>query len=359
VLSGLTNELRRTVSLSEHQVVEAVQALVDERVAAPEKAEFLTALAQKGETVEEIGIFARELRNRSVRPPLDPALAARDILDVCGTGGDRLNTFNISSTVALVAAAAGVPVAKHGNRAITSQCGSADVLEALQIPIDLPPDQAAASLRDHGFAFFFAPLYHPAFKHIAPARQLCAQRGQRTIFNYLGPLLNPTRPTVQLIGVPSAHLCELVARVLQSLGTRRAMVVSGKTDGGWLDELSILGDNMIAEFYQDHALAAGMASLDGLPIQTARLADLAGGDRATNAQLVRRLLEGDERGPKRDAVLLNTAAALFVANKAKSLLEGWELAADLIDSGKAYAKLVELARGGAHPPSSKNSVPAP
>src|SRR5205814_9283212 len=152
-----------------------------------------------------------------------------------GTGGDRLGTFNISTTVALVVAAAGVTVAKHGNRAITSQAGSADVLEALGVKIDLAPDQAARSLRDHHFAFFFAPQYHPAFKHIAPARRLCAERGQRTIFNFLGPLLNPARPTAQLVGVPQPNLCDPLARVLQLLGLRRGLVVCRCACTGYLD----------------------------------------------------------------------------------------------------------------------------
>ena len=227
VLDALTEQLTRDESLAPPQVADAVNALTLETIPVESKAAFLTALARKGETTEEIAAFANELRARAVRPPLDAETRAREILDVCGTGGDRLGTFNISTTVALVCAAAGVTVAKHGNRAITSQAGSADVLEALGIRTDLSPAEAAQSLREHGFAFFFAPHYHPAFKHIAPARKLCAERGQRTIFNFLGPLLNPVRPTAQLMGVPRPELCEPIARVLQSLGVRRAMVVCG------------------------------------------------------------------------------------------------------------------------------------
>jgi anthranilate phosphoribosyltransferase len=203
VLNELTESLRARQPLSDEQVAGALRELTAEDVPAEAKAGFLTALALKGETTGEIAAFARELRERAVRPPLDEATRAREILDVCGTGGDRLNTFNISSTVALVCAAAGVTVAKHGNRAITSRSGSADVLEALGVPVELTPEEAAQSLARHGFAFFFAPKYHPAFKHIGPARKLCAERGQRTIFNFLGPLLNPARPTAQLIGFAS------------------------------------------------------------------------------------------------------------------------------------------------------------
>src|SRR6185503_12436657 len=248
--------------------------------------------------VDEIAAFASALRAKSIQPPLDEITRAREILDVCGTGGDRLGTFNISTTVAIVCAAAGVTVAKHGNRAITSQAGSADVLEALGVRIDLSPADAARSLREHGFAFFFAPVYHQAFKHIAAARKLCAERGQRTIFNFLGPLLNPARPSAQLVGVPRPDLCEPIARVLQSLGIRRGMVVSGKVPGsaGCLDELSTLGENAIAEFYQERGFSASILALNELPLQPATLADLAGSDARANAEIVRRLLAGDERG---------------------------------------------------------------
>ena len=309
------------------------------------KAEFLTALAQKGETTDEIAAFARELRGRAIEAPLDAATRAVEVLDVCGTGGDRLNTFNISTTVAIVAAAAGITVAKHGNRAITSQAGSADVLEALGIRIDLSPPEAARCLRERGFAFFFAPRYHPAFQHIGPARRLCAERGQRTIFNFLGPLLNPARPTAQLVGVPRPQLCEPIARVLQALGVRRGIVVSGRVgeDGAFLDEFSTLGGNTVAEFYQDRGFATSTLELENFPLQPASLGDLTGGDRDTNARIVRDILSGRERGPKRDAVLLNTAAALFVAGRTRSLTEGWDDAARLVDSGAAEAKLKELA----------------
>jgi len=272
---------------------------------------------------------------------------------VVGTGGDRLGTFNISTTAAILCAAAGVTVAKHGNRAVTSQAGSADVLEALGVRIDLTPTEAARSLRERHFAFFFAPAYHPAFKHIAPARKLCAERGQRTIFNFLGPLLNPARPDAMLVGGPRPELCEPLARVLQTLGVRRAMVVCGgigskfnvqSSKPQFLDELSTLGENTIAEFYQERGFAVSILSPEQFPLQRATLTDLLGGDRNANAEIIRRILRGDERGPKRDAVLLNAGAALFVVGKTKSLTEGWDWAAETIDSGKAAAKLAELAR---------------
>jgi len=343
VLSSLTEQLKSRQPLSADHVSAAIQGLTAEIVAPEAKAEFLTALAHKGETVEEIAVFARELRELSLSPLLDPALRAGEILDVCGTGGDKLNTFNISTSVAILVAAAGVPMAKHGNRAITSKSGSADVLEALGIPVDNTPEQAAALLKEHNFAFFLATRFHPAFKHIGPARKLCAAAGQRTIFNFLGPLMNPARPTAQLIGVPNPALTEPMARVLQSLGIRRGMVVSGHAEGAHLDELSTIGDNQVAEFYQDRGFHASTWKADFLPLQPATLADLAGGDAQVNAVIVRQVLSGQERGPKRDAVQLNAAAALLVANKVKSLIEGWELAAATIDSGKAAAKIKDLA----------------
>ena len=354
MLAALTQQLRNKQALSAEQTADAAGALVSEQFSAEAKADFLSALAQKGETVDEIAGFAAALRTLSIQPELNASTRAGEILDVCGTGGDRLNTFNISTTVALVAAAAGVPVAKHGNRAITSQSGSADVLDALGIRTDLEPAQAAQSLHEHGFAFFFAPKYHPAFKHIAPARKLCAERGQRTIFNFLGPLLNPARPTAQLVGVPRPELCEPMARVLQRLGVRRAMVVCGALgsagrspgpgqDGAFLDELSTLGETRLAEFYQERGFNVSTLSPAPFPVQPGTLQDLVGGDRVANAEILRRILRGSERGPRRDATLLNASAALFVADRVKSLSEGWTLAAELIDSGRAWQKLETLA----------------
>ena len=365
MFASLVKQLAAAQALDEAQVHAAVELLADEKIAAPLKAEFLIALAQKGESPEEIAAFARALHKKSVPLPVEKTWReSREILDIVGTGGDRLGTFNISTTSAILCAAAGVAVAKHGNRAVTSQSGSADVLEALGIRIDLTPAEAAHSLRESNFAFFFAPNFHPAFKHIAPARKLCAARGQRTIFNFLGPLLNPARPSAMLVGVPRAELCEPLARVLQSLGVRRGMVVcgsvgqasrlspfenegkkmneTGATSVLRIDELSTLGENTIAEFYHERGFTTSTLSLENFPLQPAALADLLGGDKFQNAEITRRILRGDERGPKRDAVLLNAGAALFVAGRAKSLAEGWELAGETIDSGQANAKLAEL-----------------
>jgi anthranilate phosphoribosyltransferase len=343
MLRSLTVQLKDGAALSARQAREAIGLLLTEGFALDEKAEFLIALSAKGETPGEISAFASELRERSIRPELDKALRKEEILDVCGTGGDKLNTFNISTTVAIVLAAAGVTVAKHGNRAITSQSGSADVLDALGIPTNLTPKEAAKSLRDQQFAFFFAPVFHPAFKLLAAVRKLCAERGHRTIFNFLGPLLNPAEPSVQLLGVSRPELCEPLAQVLQQLGSRRAMVVSGRVGEAFLDEISTLGETTISEYYQEKGFNSSRMDPAHFDLQAATLEHLRGGNRDENARIVREIVAGQDRGPKRDAVLLNAAAALFVAGKSKSMTEGWDRAAELIDRGTALAKLNTLA----------------
>jgi anthranilate phosphoribosyltransferase len=352
VLDKFIRQVQNSSHLTREQVRSCVDHLVDEHLSAESKADFLCHLALKGETVDEIAWFAQAMREKAVPVPLEAEWReSHPILDVCGTGGDRLNTFNISTTVAIICSAAGIPVAKHGNRAITSQSGSADVLEELGIRIDLQPREAARSLQERNFAFCFAPNYHPTFKHISASRKLCARRGQRTIFNFLGPLLNPAHPSAQLVGVPDPALCSPLAQVLQSLGVRRGMVVSGaihtqadaQTNGpAHFDELSILGANTAGEFFEGKQITLSTLDVTGLPLQPAKLDDLAGGDRKANAKTVEDLLTGREHGPRRQAVLLNAAAALLVASRANSLREGWDLAARVIDSGEAQRKLEEL-----------------
>lgn len=351
MLQSLIERLADSELLTEVQISQAVAQLVDENVSVELKADFLCSLARRGETQAEIAVFARELRARAIQPLLGARLRACPILDVVGTGGDRLGTFNISTAAALVAAAAGVIVAKHGNRASTSSTGSADVLEALGVPWDLAPEHAVQALETHGFAFFFAPKYHPAFRHIGPARKLCAQRGQATVFNILGPLLNPVCPSAMLVGVPRPELCEPLAQVLRQLGVNRAMVVCGTVRDPigsvrYLDELSPLGPTFLAEFYQEHALSCSKFPPEAFPLQPATLADLRGADPKTNAEIIVRVFEGKERGPRREAVLLNAAAALFIAGKARAMTEGWDLAAEVIDQGAALRKLTELRVGG-------------
>lgn len=353
MLSELINKLRNKSDLAKDEIARAVSALIDEKVNIEEKAEFLIALSQKGETVDEIWQFAEILRNLSISPPINASLREKPMIDVCGTGGDKLGTFNISTTVAIILSSADVLVVKHGNRAATSKSGSADVLEALGIKTALSPEESVEWLSKYNFAFFFAPLFHPAFKNIAPARRLAAERGYRTIFNYLGPLLNPAKPDCQLIGVPSTALCEPIARVLKCMGVKRGMVVSGKiasretTDVEkitykCIDEISTNGPTFIAEFYQENAINISETNFADLFGHSACAEDLKGGDSKTNAEIIVNILTGKETGAKRDVVLLNSAAALFVAGKVKSIIEGISLAEDLLKSGAAYRKLEQL-----------------
>ncbi|MCX8107686.1 MAG: anthranilate phosphoribosyltransferase [Verrucomicrobiae bacterium] len=347
MLEELTRRLEQHEDLTADQVQVAVAHLVNESVSAETKAVFLTALAQKGETPEEISVFAQVLRKMATTVPVDEETRANGILDVVGTGGDRAGTFNLSTGAAIVCASAGVTVAKHGNRAVTSKTGSADVLEALGVPIVLDPLEAAASLKHKGFAFLFAPRYHPAFKQIAPARRLCAERGQRTLFNYLGPLLNPSFPTAQLMGVSQPDLCEPMAHVLKSLGVRRGMVVCGNVGPAgegpaWLDELSTLGPTVIAEFHEGGKVNVSQLARDLFRFGPATIADLRGGTREENASILVRLLTGQEKGPKLDALLLNAGAGLFVSGKVRSIIEGCEYAAKLIEQGIAGQKLESI-----------------
>ncbi len=337
-LNTLTPGVSAGRELSRTEVAEAVRWLLDDATAEETKAEFLTALARKGETAGEIAAFALELRGRAVDAQIDPARFGGVVLDVVGTGADMAHTFNISSCAMFVAAAAGVAVAKHGNRAITSKCGSADVLAALGAQIELPPEAARRCLEEVGVTFFFAPAYHPAFQVIAPVRKKLAERKQRTVFNILGPLVNPARPTHQLIGVFSRGLVGKYAEVLRLLGLKHAMVVHG--DG--LDELSTRGVNTVAElwagrieqterdFRVPHTLWRGVE---------VKPEELAGGDPPYCAQVVREVLGGKDRGARRDIVLLNAAAALVVAEVVHDFAGGWQRAEELIDSGAALEKL--------------------
>jgi len=294
---------------------------------------FLTALKMKGETSEEIAGFAGAMRDLVV-----PVGAGGDVLDTCGTGGDGRGTFNISTAVALVVAGAGVTVAKHGNHGISSACGSADVLTALGVRVDLPPAAAAAALDTLGISFLYAPLYHPAMRHVAKSRR---ELGFRTVFNLLGPLTNPAGAARQLIGVYDPALPEKVAAVLLRLGTRRAMVVHS-LDG--LDEISAAAPTKVAEVVDGRVKTYLLDPADyGLRGDSTLYR---GGAPADNAAIILGILRG-ERDGRRDIVLLNAAAALVVAGKVGDIREGLALAAASIDSGAALGRLEALRRFGA------------
>jgi len=337
-LPALAIPLASRRDLATDEIAAAVRDLLDPAVPDAEKAAFLTALAQKGESDAEIAGFARELRQRAADPGIEAAPFGGTVLDIVGTGADGAHTFNVSTCVVFVAAAAGIAVAKHGNRAVTSKCGSADVLAALGARIELPPAAARACLEQTGVTFFYAPLYHPAFKAIAPVRKQLAERKQRTVFNLLGPLLNPARPTHQIIGVFDRKLVGRYAAVLRLIGIKHAMVVHG--DG--LDEFTILGPNLVAEVWGNRTEEIEKTFAyrpSDIQISAPTLKHLAGDGPAANAQIARNILTGQDRGPKRDIVLLNAAAALVVAERAPDFPTAWLRAAELIDTGAARAKL--------------------
>jgi len=301
----------------------------------------LVALHMKGETVEEIVGFAEAIRAAATplklhaNQVLDASGTGRDALvDTCGTGGDTSGTFNISTATAFVVAGAGVRVAKHGNRSVTSKCGSADVMEALGVKIDLPPARIAACLEEVGIAFLFAPAVHSAMKYVQTARR---DLRLRTVFNLLGPLTNPARATCQVVGVYSSDLVEKLAEALSMLGLHRALVVHG-SDG--LDEITITGPTRIAEVREGQVRTYEVTP-EEFGLKRAPLNEIFGGDAVLNAKLIRELLEG-KKSARRDVVLLNAGAALVAAGKANHLRDAMPLAAKAIDSGAATAKLDAL-----------------
>jgi anthranilate phosphoribosyltransferase len=296
---------------------------------------FLVALRAKGETADEITGCAEAMREHVI--PVRPA--RDDLVDTAGTGGDQAHTLNISTAAALVAAAAGAGVAKHGNRAVSSACGSADVLEALGFRLELPPERIAQSIDELGFGFMFAPTHHPAMRHAAPVRRELATR---TVFNVLGPLTNPAGARAQVVGVYSGALVRPLAEVLARLGARRAFVVHG---AGGVDELSPAGPNQVAEVVNGGVRERAIDPLE-LGIERCAPEDLRGGSPEENAAAIRGVLAGAD-GPRRDAILLNAAGAIAAAGHAEDLAEGLELAGRAVDSGAALDRLdllVEFSR---------------
>jgi anthranilate phosphoribosyltransferase len=319
--------------LTEDEAIEMMTRIMDGEATPSQIAGLLTALRMKGEIVDEFTGFARVMRARSVHVPT----TRRPLVDTCGTGGDLCKTFNISTAAAFVVAAAGVGVAKHGNRSVTSKCGSADVLEALGIRLDLNPAQVGRAIDEVGIGFLFARAHHPAMKQVAGPRQ---ELGIRTVFNALGPLTNPAGARRQLIGVYDPDLCPLLARVLGNLGSEHVLVVHG-ADG--LDEISTLGETTVTEL-KNGALRTYALTPEALGLATAAPSDIgAGATPDENAALLLAVLEG-QPGPRRDIVLANAAAALLVAGVAETLTAGVARAGSLIDDGSARAKLEALRR---------------
>jgi len=341
-MKELTTHVKSGNNLGVGQVEAAAAALLEEGGDVATRVEFLKALAEKGETPEEIAAFVEAFLDHAVVPPLDAGATGLPLLDVCGTGGDKLHLFNVSTTSMFVVAAGGVGVVKHGNRGITSKSGGADVLEALGVRIDLPPAGFAECIKRCGLGFMLAPQYHPAFKAVVPVRKVLAEEGCRTVFNLIGPLLNPVRPARQLLGVFSPDLVPAFAQILGKLGRECAWAVSGAVgDGRAMDELSTLAPTAVAKIgggpvteEQIDPFVLGFAAPD--------LEDLRGGGASENARILEAVLDGDDRGAKRDITVLNAGAGLVVAGVASSLEEGVAKAGELIDSGAASEKLRAL-----------------
>lgn len=308
--------------LNAEEAQHAAAMLLHDHIADAKAAAFLSAMRTRKESVDELTGFVQALYEEAVT--LDTGM---ELIDTCGTGGDGLNTFNISTAAALVTASCGVPVAKHGNSAVTGKVGSADVLEALGVNIRMQSEHAHRLLDKTGISFFFAPFYHPILKEIGPLRR---QLGVATIFNFLGPLLNPCQPVYQVIGIYDPNLQETVARTLMKLGRKRALVVHGENG---MDEISPVCPTRIYEIQKetinDYHLQPGE-----LGIASFNLLEIQGGDLELNARIVREVLDG-KPGPRRDAVILNTAAALMTAGKAGDMLEGMQIAGEAIDDGRA------------------------
>lgn len=324
------DKLVNRIDLTEAEMVEVMNQIMTGDATALQVASFLTALRMKGETVDEITGAARVMREKAHRV----SVGSRTVLDTCGTGGDQKGTFNISTTAAFVLAGAGVCVAKHGNRAVSSHSGSADVLGALGVKVDAPKERVERCIAEIGIGFLFAPLLHEAMKYaMQPRRDI----GIRTIFNILGPLTNPAMARYQLLGIYSGDLVVAIARVLRNLGSVRAMVVHG-LEG--LDEISLCGPTKVAEL-RDGEVREYSIEPEHFGFSRCALKDLHGGDAEESANIVRAVLDG-QKGPRRDVVLLNSGAALYVSGNSATVADGVRSAAESIDSGKARRKLEQL-----------------
>jgi anthranilate phosphoribosyltransferase len=328
----LLHRLTARENLSTQEAEQAMEMILTGMPSVSQVAAFLVAMIMKGETPDEMLGFARSMRRRAVR--IDAGAGSEPLLDTCGTGGDGACTFNISTVTAFVVAGAGARVAKHGNRAISSRCGSADVLEELGVEISLEPERTAAAIREVGIGFVYAPAHHPAMRHVQVAR---SELKMRTSFNLLGPMTNPANASAQLVGAPSVRSAELMAQTLAALGLPRGFVVHG-LDG--LDEVSISGETLMLEI-RSGAIAHLAVQPEDFGVARTPIEALRGSGPEENAQIALKVLNG-ERGPRRDVVLVNSAVALVAAGKAADFLEGMLMAAESIDSGAALRKLREL-----------------
>ncbi|HEV2841478.1 MAG TPA: anthranilate phosphoribosyltransferase [Chthoniobacterales bacterium] len=338
-MKTLIERLKAGMDLNAGDISIAVAAIFSEATEDSLKADFLTALHRKGETVDEILGFVQQLIDRAIDPSIDPKNLSGPMIDVCGTGGDGYDLFNVSTTIMFVLAAGGAVVVKHGNRRVTSCCGSADVLEALGVPFDLPPAHLRECVERLGLCFIFARQYHPAYRIIAGMRHRLARENMRSVFNLLGPLLNPARPARQLIGVFAPRLTGVFAEVLRRLGRERVWVVHGLTDtDNGLDDISTSGATILAELLHGKVIS-GVIDSRWLNVPAGALDDLRGGDAAQNAACLEGILSGEVQGAKRDLTLVNAAGGFVVAGLARDMSEGIGLAREQIDSGRALEKL--------------------
>ncbi len=322
------NDIFEGKTLSREEAREVIGHLMDGKLSQMQAAALLAALRMRGETVEEVVGFAEAMRARAVKVPIQ---TNEPLLDIVGTGGTGINTFNVSTATLFVVAAADVKIAKHGNRGVTRKSGAADVLEALGVNLEQTPERLAKSIDEVGISFLYARAHHPAMKFVAPIR---ADIQARTVFNSIGPLTNPANADYQLMGVYDPHLTETLAQVLKGLGVKRGMVVHGSG----LDELSVCGENKITEF-DDSGVKTYELEPEDVGLARYDLKDILGGTPEENARTIRRLFNGEIKGAKRDIVLLNAGAALYIVGKAESIAEGAKQAETLIDSGKTLAKL--------------------
>lgn len=339
-METMTRKLANGNDLDREEVDAAAHFLLQENRRDEEKGRFLTALSAKGETSAELTYFVESFLEKAVNPNFDKSQFRGPTIDVCGTGGDKLDLFNVSTTSMFVVAAAGATVIKHGNRGITSKSGGADVLEALGVSIQLPSAMVEDCLKEAGVGFLFAPSYHPAFAQIAPVRKTLAKKGQRTLFNLIGPLLNPAKPDCQLIGVFDQRLCPMFAEILKNLGRARAWVVNGgAANGKSVDEMSTMGLNQV--HYSGSEIASREEAIDPKEYSFSQpaVADLQGGDARENAGILTEILAGRELGPKREMVELNAAAAITCAGLAPDLAGGIAKAREVIDNGQALERL--------------------
>jgi anthranilate phosphoribosyltransferase len=338
----LIEKVRNGLDLNYGDIGYAVALLLSEQVRDELKAEFLIELQRKDESVDEIIGFVQLLMERAIDPAIDPADLSGPMIDVCGTGGDDFDFFNVSTTIMFILAAGGAVVVKHGSRAVTSSCGSADVLEELGVPITLRPDQLRECVKRVGLGFIFARQYHPAFRTIAELRTRLALQKTRTIFNLLGPLLNPAKPSRQLIGVFAPQLTTVFAEALRQLGRERAWVVHGLVqDSVGIDDISICGPTTIAEL-RDEKVTSAVLDAHWLGIARGTAGELVGGNRQLNAAILEGILAGKITGPKRDLAVINAAGGFVVAGLAGDLNDGIALAREQIDRGRALAKLRSL-----------------